>query len=263
MINNMDFTVHNNPAIDLQIEKYLNKLGQDISKLLPIRALILYGAFGRGEGRLVINDSNIRIINDLDVMAVIDSGTKTICWDWRDIQSKIQDCSSVFVDIKYIFYDELHRLKLTMDNFDLRNGGYVFMGDKSILDRIPSYDGSLIPKIQGRRLLFNRLITFLEARGGLSEYSLEGERATFCNYQCSKVVMACLDAHLILRGRCVTRYQNKLSHFKDINSNLEHLRLGKKALEIKIGPNNISSTGAIKFWNQTTITCTNANCIYF
>ncbi len=247
----MNFTIHNDDSINFQIEKHLSCISRSICSLLPVRALILYGAFGRGEGRVVINRSDIRIINDLDIMAIIDGNVKEVCREWKKVQTKLQDSSPVFIDIKPMSYDELRRLKFTMDNFDLKNGGYVFWGDSTVLDKIPSYDGRQMPKIQSRRLLFNRLITFLEARGNLVDKCLEGSRASFCNYQSSKVVMACVDAYLILAGKYTTRYIDKYEHFRIMNSNDERIGVVQQALEIKIGQGNVRTTGAIDFWEQT------------
>lgn len=246
----MNFTIHNDPSMDLQIENQLNKIGQDISQLLPVRALILYGAFGRGEGRIEKDANNFRIINDLDIIAVTEGDLADLKLPWKEVQTKLQKDSSTFIDIKPISYNLLPRLSFTMDNFDLKYGGYVFWGDDSVLDIIPDYETSKMPRIQGRRLLLNRLITFLEARGDLNKEIPKGTRSAFCNYQSSKIVMACIDAYLVETGTFTTKYQNKYKQFKDISSLKEFHDLGEEALAIKVGPGRIRTENPIFFWER-------------
>ena len=288
----MHLTIHNDKAIDSRIEQYLDKISIDISQLLPVRALILYGAFGRGEGRIVVKNGHVHIVNDLDIIAVIDSNrsgirsilrgswnyhkissanwtqrifnvTKPILWYilrnskrfytyfWTDIRKQLQKKAFPFIDIKPMPYHLLPRMPFTMDNFDLKYGGYVFWGDKTVLDVIPDYDATKMSEMQGRRLLLNRLITFLEARRNLNSELLEGREAAFCNYQSSKVVMACIDAYLVKEGKFTTKYQNKYKQFINMTPYKKFHTLGEHALSIKVGPDPIHTSNPVLFWEKT------------
>ncbi|MCP4614544.1 MAG: hypothetical protein GY845_38175 [Planctomycetes bacterium] len=251
------YTLHTDPEIQQQIERDLEQITFLIREITkgPLCGIILYGAFGRGEGRVVKSDKGITYINDLDLLLVFDDGFDLSPKEARSIRVDLNRLGRTdghsFLDIKSVSCHSLQSAPFTMDYFDIKHGSHIIWGRPDLLALIPDYSGSQMPWVQGKRLLMNRLATFFEAKMALEQESPCELKSAFCNYQCSKVALACLDAYLILNSVYTTKYRDKVTRVQNIQLPETLVSLIERAVQIKTGVDPLDVNNPVEFWEKT------------
>jgi len=226
-----------------KIDKLDNEIDIITSEILKIAnnqiiAIILYGSYGRGEGAFFLDKkNNIRTYNDFDLVLVVN---KTID---DSIINKISISLNDKLDVKWIDISQktkkkLQKLKLTIFNFDLKNGSRVIYGDTEILNNLPSYDVTKLPLKEAETLYFTRIWAFL---GSLPidgfERELIGEEIRFYRNQMAKAVLAVVDI-LLLQKKCYDssyrkRTQKAIGLFSD---NTNFVKWATWAIDEKCNP---------------------------
>ena len=157
------FTVLRDRHVDEKIYSDLKEIKIALLRKFPgIEAIVLTGGFGRGEGSVLVENNQIRPVNDYDIVMVTRQlvskpRVKSTC---RQLAS---DLGIQWVDIVNFRKCKLYRLKYNMHNYDFINGGYFFYGDNLLLNLAPKMDPSKMPLVEGEILFFTRLWCFLGA----------------------------------------------------------------------------------------------------
>ena len=246
----MNFTVHQDPRINKYIEQDLSFLRKALKEQFPnITALILTGGFGRGEGSLLWQNGLPKPINDYDIVVLF---KKKIDRNALRTQSVIlaKQLAIRFVDLLPINEAQTPHLPYTQFNYDLSQGNYTFYGDPQLLSRLPTWDSAQMPLSQGKKILFNRLVSLLE--GYSTRFLIEpptDQEAFFLANQCSKAILACVDALLMLKGHYHYSYQQRYINFsQDYTHDPESIRLVKRAVEFKLRPQFQPPFDVITYW---------------
>ena len=64
------YTIYNDKNIDDNLDKYFSDIVQKIIEIIGvnnIKAIVLFGSFGRGEGGVIIENNKIIPVNDFDI----------------------------------------------------------------------------------------------------------------------------------------------------------------------------------------------------
>ena len=132
------FTYTYNKKVQIRIISDLNIIKNELLKYIPeIKALILAGGFGRGEGSVLLQDGLVQPINDYDIYIIL---PEKINFDSELIRNNISKIIKIRqIDFDYIKINKLKFLKPTMANYDLKYASYVFYGDKTILKTYQRY----------------------------------------------------------------------------------------------------------------------------
>ena len=169
----------------------------------------------------------------------------------KDISALIaQKIGIRLIDLIPIKKAGLSRLSYTMFNYDLKYGGYVFQGDTNVLAGIPEMDPGKMPLIEGKTLLFNRLICLLEcySENFLARVPTMEEKFFLAN-QCSKAILACCDALLLLKGKYHHSYREKNKRFaEEFARRTEIVDLVQKATDFKLKPTRDINFDVIEHW---------------
>lgn len=245
-----NFTIYKNNLINNKISGDLFVIINIIKQSFPqLESLILVGGFGRGEGSVLIENSVPKPVNDYDIVLITKAeiSSNTLKQTSKDIATKID---IRLIDLIPIKKAELSKLPYTMFNYDLKYGGYVFQGNPDVLAEIPEMDPAKMPLIEGKILLFNRLICLLEcySEDFIQRVPTDEEKFFLVN-QCGKAILACCDALLLLKGKYHHRYQEKNKRFaEEYATEPEIVELVQRATDFKLKPRKNIDLDIVHHW---------------
>jgi hypothetical protein len=245
----MHFTAHNNGKIDEKIQGDLDTIKKCLVEAFPgVRALILVGGFGRGEGSVLLDANKIRPINDYDIVVVSENVVDPV--KLRREAKRVASTLGIWhVDLVCIPEREISTLPLTMFNYDAKYGGYVFWGNEKIFDSFPPMNASKLPLEEGRILLFNRIVTVLECFSVAFLHTEPPDRARlFLVAQTTKGILAACDAVLILERKYHHSYREKQNRFNALKRPNEQKALVDRAVSFKLFPTSLAQWDAVDYW---------------
>lgn len=220
-------TAWNDPAVDAHVERLLSLVVEAVTRRLgpALRAIVLAGGFGRGEGGVLRRpDGSLHIVNDFDIELVYREPLGRLpskLWvqlrHRRAVQALAERLAREFgmkqVDLTLRGEGSLGRHACRLADYDLQHGRRLLWGRADPCERMPPLAASDISPFEATWLLRNRGIGLLLARlyldrGGLSE----GERENFY-IEINKAWLAMGDALWILSGRYTVRYADRAAAF--------------------------------------------------
>ncbi len=244
------YTVRDDKKIDVVIERDLEFITDRIREALPVRAIVLGGGFGRGEGGVLITGTAIRPVNDYDIFVVVSDLDGV---DFKPLSRSLAKQVKIrSIDLMPIRYSDLQQLSATQVHYDLKYGGTLLWGE-NILDQIPPYRNSDVDHRSGKTLLLNRMVCALE---GFSEnfvqHGINGEEKFFLVNQTGKVVSACVEALLMVKGKYHHSYIARRNIFDVEFAEWHRLRrLNSQATEFKLRPSESPDLDTIAYWDET------------
>jgi hypothetical protein len=154
-----------------------------------LSALVLTGAFGRGEGTVEQRSEGWKPVNDYDLI-VVGSDEAGL----SDLSCELaREFDLDFVDL--VARKALERASPPSQlDFDLRHGSRVLWGEEAVLEAMAPYAPEEIPSHEGAYLLGNRLGGLLL---GVSGWSKPPTKERFLRHQFAKVLIALADAWLM------------------------------------------------------------------
>ncbi len=232
-----------NKILDNHINKIVNIC---LSKVEGVNSIILYGSHGRNEGAWIKNSKQYHPYNDYDLLVVLNNDVKKPTKPFLIKERLLSEIQIKWIDIGYIYRKDIYKNKKTIYWYDLIHGSRVIYGDDKILTKIHHFKSSDIKIKEGEVLFFTRLWAFM---GGTEELqSLDQERALFYRYQMAKVVLAAMDMLLLLQGKYVSSYIERVNIATKLCQNKKYpgTTLFKWAIEQKLEPlNTIMSRGDV------------------
>jgi hypothetical protein len=244
------FTQRENPLVNEKILTDLSTIVIMIRKgISDSEDIILVGSFGRGEGSVLDEETGIQPVNDYDI--VITSELPLNQDLLRSLSIEIATTIGIrFVDLMNIPIENLKSLPNTTFNYDLKYGGVVIYGNPRILEEIPDMNPSNISLIEGKILLFNRLICLVECFNyDFLKRVLTSEEKFFTVNQCNKVILACCDAHLMLQGKYHHSYREKDKRYQNlISPDMKLLNFVNRATIFKLIPTKKIDFDVVDYW---------------
>lgn len=211
------YTANGGPAADALVAGHLKTILEAINaRVGPVRAVVLGGSFGRGEGGVMTGtDGRLRPVNDYDLMVV----------DPRDLREPLRALGEElrtqlgidFVDLGWLGND-LSRIPATILNYDLRHGSRVIAGDAKVLETVPIRASGVIPPAEFVRLLLNRaagVLSGLQASSAGDVTATPG-RADYLTNQIVKLLIAIGDWHLHHWRAYACSYRRRANRFHDL-----------------------------------------------
>lgn len=177
-------------------------------------AIVLCGAFGRGEGSVLVEDGRARALNDYDLVILGDDSIGAI--DWKQESDELKAALRVpYLDIGWMPSDSLLRPEPTIFNYEFRRGSRVLRGDAGWLDRMPLLAAGEIPSAEVLRLLLNRITGVLIGLRGdlLALPRLSSPDSEFLWLQIIKLAVAVADHHLFKWGAYHVKYAERRRRF--------------------------------------------------
>lgn len=255
-----NYTVYHNGGIDLFIEKQLNNIVNEILSIInpnELKAIILGGGFGRGEGGVWLRNGQIFPVNDFDITVFPKNNFKI----FKQIHLKnLQNLAATLapsIPIKQIdinvgnwwkFNVRCYSWFYTINAHDFIHGHIPIYGSIN-LDRLKKhYTSKKIPRIEGLKFLYTRgsgLVFALYAQIMRREIPEE-----IIYMDINKMHIALGDSYLVLRKLYNSSYSKRISIASTIDFDFDEGYIIKEmylnALKWKIRPTEVDITSDIK-----------------
>lgn len=234
MINN-----DNQLLIDKTFEKHKKIIIDSCLSLQPnLQAIILYGGYGRDEGSWFQDDNGDWCpYNDYDLCIVSKLTTPLDVLESLK-KSLAKELGIKWIDLSQFHPEQMKELRITILNYDFKNGSKVIFGDTTVLDLIPFIESTQITMGEAKVLFFTRLYTLIGSLGGkgLNEV-LSGESSRFFRNQMAKAVLAVVDVLLLAKNSYDASYCKRLERVAEMYpEKQELLKLSRWALAEKLQP---------------------------
>ena len=218
----MRFTLDGSPELECRISDHMAMIRRAVKARIPsgeLSGLILGGGYGRGEGGVLIADGNEQVYNDYDLFVITRNDgflrKRRLVTALQQVKTEVEVKIGIHVDFSTpIFEKALPNLPYELMLMELAAGHQVIIGRKDLLASIPEYDKARPPLEEGSRLLMNRGMGLLLARGLLEHNdTLKLQEREFVVRNIRKAQLAMGDAVLFLRHRYDPSYLRRLQLF--------------------------------------------------
>lgn len=213
------------PQLHYKLETFLEWLEKQATHIPGLRAFLLAGGYGRGEGGIFYHPdgSPPSLYNDLEFYVFAPALSKEFLASWIHEGEKQL---GIEIELKVMAAEQFEAAAPSMFYYDLLSRHVLVAGDQPWLDSLPKKlsDAAAIPAVEGSRLLVNRGMSLLRCqRWAAGEIELPNG---FCERIASKLKLALADAVLCAVGRyhwsCVER-DKRLPDLNDVPPDWEDL----------------------------------------
>ena len=221
------------------LQQHLQLIIDACAQLCPtLRAIILYGGFGRDEGSWFQDEQGVwRPYNDYDICVI--TNRKAPKAKVKDVEQSLAKKIGInWIDLGQLSPEEMKGLRPSIKNYDFKNASKVIHGDATVLDMIPEIDATTLPMKEAQVLYFTRLYTLIGSldKNGL-EQDLQGEASRFFRNQMAKAILAVVDVLLLAKGAYDASYRKRVERVAELYPEKENfLELGRWALDEKLRP---------------------------
>ncbi|MBI2110049.1 hypothetical protein HYT58_02675 [Candidatus Woesearchaeota archaeon] len=210
---------------DREIQKYIDVAVEEINKAVPnVKAIVIYGGYGRGEGSVMKINGKVMPANDFDTYVITEKkvkpeilddiavkcakrwGSKGIPFNFFDKTWSFKN--NFYLDLKCLTLEELKRLFPMIRYYELRNASNVVYGDPEVLKLIPDYKIEDIPLSEGARMILNRMthaVEYLSTAGKHDDLTL--------SFFLAKAYWDSACALLLLNGNYSPSYRRRMEDF--------------------------------------------------
>ncbi len=212
------YTLKGSNELDARIAADMARVAAAVARLpeaARIRAVVLLGGYGRGEGTPFLRDGKQVPFNDYDLVVVSDDLGRGEANALRErlkaAEGELGLACGIPVDLCLYSERRLRRAEPSLLNCEMRWGHQVVSGDPAILSLMPPYGFADVPSSEGARLLMNRgallldVARFLDGRPTLYEAPDPISMVKFM----FKALLAFGDCALLITGRYDIRYAAK------------------------------------------------------
>ena len=221
-----------------------------ISEIKNVKAIILTGGFGRGEGSVIFKDNICQPLNDYDLVVVTNHSAPPIKLEAIRVDlAKL--CGIRQVDISLVKYKNFSNMSFTMANYDLLNASKLIYGSLDGISNKPVWNPKKLPLKEGVMPLFLFLSSLIQSYPKHKELN---QNEIFWSYQqITKSILGWSAAMLIFKGLYDSSYNQRNQLFqKEFTENKSLCRLVELATEFKLNPilNPCTLSELSKLWNE-------------
>ena len=165
------YTFNGNSVAEQMVSVMINTISECISNCIPendLKALVLLGGYGKGEGGITNKDGLFKPHNNFDLLLVTPSRRKFNSINISNkISEKVRSLSQILgigIDISVISEGKLRAMPTRVLWYDMKEGHKTIHGDKELIPslnhiskNIPAWDMRNLMVNRGSLLLINRL----------------------------------------------------------------------------------------------------------
>ncbi len=197
------YTPYNSIYIDTLIDSHMKRIIEEVLNAVPhdyIKAIILGGGYGRGEGGILHEAENELLFNDYDLFVIAPNISRKklqlVNYKLTQVHKKLTKEFGIDVDFgpcKTVNF--LKKAPFWLVYYELKYGHKIIYGDEGVLNYLPTWDGSEIDLEEGLKLLLNRGVALVQSRQSLLHFN--DESIEYVSRNNNKAVMAMCDAILM------------------------------------------------------------------
>ena len=211
------FTIDGSDGLESRLAEVCERVANGVREIIPaneLKALVLGGGYGRGEGGVLQVELGDAPYNDLEFYVFMPGNT--VVNDGRfqkalaGLGERLSPPASLHVEFKIISADKLRTSPVTMFSYDLVSGHRMILGDESIFAGCAAHlNPKNIPLYEATRLLLNRCTGLLFAAALLRKPALTPEDVDFIGRNVAKAQLALGDVVLTVRGEYHWRVEHR------------------------------------------------------
>lgn len=203
------FTIDGSDTLEDELHALCTSAGEKIAPIIPpskLKALVLGGGYGRGEGGVLKTTAGDKPYNDLEFY-IIHRGSDLIAekrYSRRihHIAEELTSRAGIEVEFKLLSAHKLERGPVTMFYYDLIAGHRLVLGNDLWLAGFDQHRAAhRIPLFEATRLLMNRCSGLLYSEEKLSRGTFTSDDADFVGRNLAKAKLAIGDVFLAMRGQ--------------------------------------------------------------
>lgn len=229
------YTVSGNDDLEMLIAEHMRLIAEVVVGIFDrddLQALILGGAYGRGEGGVCLAEDKQRPFNDYDLFVIV----RDISRKKRRYYQKRLDAASKGLTLKAGLdvdfgplktVNELRNMDPTLMVYDLRSAHKVIIGNADILREVGPFDAQEVPLTEALRMLLNRSVGLILSRQRLSNSQFTLEDEEFVSRNIFKAILGIGDFWLLMEGEYNPFLCQRL---KILNSHKENQLLSRTGL---------------------------------
>jgi hypothetical protein len=244
------FTIDGSDDLESTLASYCEQARSGIIRIIPprrIRALLLGGGYGRGEGGVLKTAVGDKPYNDLEFYVLLSGydkiNNKLFHHRVEELARELTSRFGVDTEFKLLALRKLERSSVSMFYYDLVTGHRLLQGEDSWLAGCDQHRAAhRIPLHEATRLLFNRCSGLLYSQERLERDVFNADDADFVGRNLAKAKLALGDVILALRREyhwsCRERHKRlrKLEADGSLQSFSSVLPLHAQGVEFKLHP---------------------------
>ncbi|HVZ72979.1 MAG TPA: hypothetical protein VHJ20_11435 [Polyangia bacterium] len=213
-------TVDGSDALEASSWALLDEAAALVRAALPpgaLRALVLIGGYGRGEGGVLVQGGVERPHNNFDLLAILERDLPAARAQLDDALAPLRRSSGIGIDVGLTTVARLVRSPALVMWVDMRNGHRLLAGDASFVPSLSRFTVTRIEPNDVRDLLVNRAALLaindeLEARFGA-----EADARLLLKHTV-KAVIGYGDALLFVEGRYDSSYRERARRMENLDA---------------------------------------------
>lgn len=221
------YTINEDVAADQAVEDVLDVVVKEIVGLLgkDIRAIVLIGGYGRGEGGVLKTEGGYRLVNDFDIIVFVHNNVRKMEHKYKnalrklvkEIEPRTNGLKQIDIDITNT--QRFRFIPNKVSYYEVKHGHKVLYGDIDLDAIMPEFKTENLPIFDGTMYFYTRGSGLLIP----SVYFIKGElgkKANRENFQIElqKACVAMGDALLLMAGEYHFSYQERLKRFRLLNT---------------------------------------------
>ena len=244
------FTIDGSEALETALANLCEQARSGILEVFPprrIKALLLGGGYGRGEGGVLKTEEGDKPYNDLEFYLLLSGSdllnNKLYHHRVEELAHQLTGTVGIEVEFKLLTSRKLERSPVSMFYYDLINGHHLVHGDETWLARCQHHRAAhRIPLYEATRLLLNRCSGLLFSQEKLSRPEFSAAEADFVGRNLAKAKLALGDVILAMRREyhwsCRERHKRlrKLEADGALQSFHSAVPLHSQGVEFKLHP---------------------------
>lgn len=262
-------TVRGTDALEARLWALLDRIAETARTVVPddvLRALVLLGGYGRGEGGVVHEDGEERPHNNLDLLLVTReealglrgrATTKSLGQELQRVLARIGDEAGIGIDVGAIGDRALTRAPCLVMWSDMRQGHRTLAGDARFVPSLASFRPAAVEVDDVARLVANRVTLLVINRALLRRgaMALTPEVRAAVVRHGMKAIVGVGDAFLFARGLYDGSYLVKRDRMRALGDQApaELQELYEEAIAYRLAPDPRaapSTHAALSIWND-------------
>jgi hypothetical protein len=221
------YTVLEDPNADKAVQEILDLVVKRILETVGgrrVKAIVLVGGFGRGEGGVYLDGDSYRLVNDVDMMVFLNgyTGIRPLRRIDESLERLGEELLPECPGLKQLDISVARPLALRLapnlvSHYEVKWGHRVLYGGVDLLRMMPKLEGKNLSTFDGTIYFFNRgsglLISALSYfKGCLHERKF---RENF-DLEIQKACLAMGDAYLLYARKYDVSYRKRLENFQEL-----------------------------------------------
>ena len=202
------FTIDGSDALESRLTELCEHVANGVREIIPpraLKALVLGGGYGRGQGGVLHLESGDAPYNDLEFYIFVRGNTVVNDGRYKklldEFGEKLSPTAGLHVEFKITSAGKLRTGPVTMFSYDLVSGHRMILGDEKVFAGCEAHSSSKnIPVHEASRLLLNRCTGLLFAETLFQKPALTPMDVDFIGRNVAKAQLAFGDA--LLTAHC-------------------------------------------------------------